>query len=61
MLEVSFKRFHITLNNSANGMSRNVLFYGMFHGRSDKGEMFCKTKLGQLPEPTTEIVSKAAF
>jgi hypothetical protein len=42
-------------------MSRNVILYGMFHGRSDKKEMFYKTKLGQLPEPTTEIVSKAVF
>jgi hypothetical protein len=42
-------------------MSRKVIFCGMLHGRSDKREMFYKTRLGQLPEPTTEIVSKAAF
>jgi hypothetical protein len=33
----------------------------MFHARSDKREMFYETKVGQLPEPTTEIVSKALF
>jgi hypothetical protein len=42
-------------------IAQRVLFYRVFHDRSDKGEICYKTMLGQLPEPTTKIVTKAAF